>query len=126
MERKKQILICDDNPDILELMGLILEKEFEVEVHGFKSSTDLMLYLHRAENLPELIILDLMLPDIEGDDLVKALRLSPKFSSIPIILMSGIIVNVNQRAQGVGADEFLLKPFSSQDINKKVAPWIRA
>lgn len=120
----KNIIICDDHPDVAKSIFLNLSHLPDVRVISFTSGGRLVSYLnqllqdHRA--LPDLLILDLWLPDIEGDDIIAWMRTVPELSKVPAILMSAVIVNVQHRARYVGADDFLIKPFGVEEFLKKV------
>lgn len=124
MTKKKKILICDDNPDFLQSFRMLIEKKFAVEVITFNNGQAVFRYLTEVKELPNLLILDLLLPDLDGDDLIQRFRSQEKLKDIPMILMSGIIVNVDNRANAIGADTYLRKPVSVKDLVEKVKKYI--
>lgn len=121
---KKQVLICDDNQDLLQILSMSLNQLPQVQVVSLSNGKGIMKYLDQTHNIPDLLIVDLMLPDLEGDDVIILLRKKKKFAQLPIILMSGVIYNIENRAKAVGANDFLLKPFSIKDLKEKVANYL--
>lgn len=110
----KMIAIVEDELDIAELVARNLRKEkFEVNIFGdgenFLKSME--------EGLPDLIILDLMLPGIDGLDVCKIVRSDEKNSSIPIIILTAkgseldIVLGLE-----LGADDYVVKPFSVREL----------
>jgi phosphate regulon transcriptional regulator PhoB len=120
---KKKILVVDDEKDILELLEYNLEKEgYEV----FKAITgEEALELVKRKN-PDLIILDLMLPDVDGLEVCKILKRDMRTDSIPIIMLtakgeeSDIIVGLE-----LGADDYITKPFSPKALIARVKAVLR-
>jgi len=121
--KKAKILVVDDERDIIELVSYNLEKE------GFKviSATDgeKALGLVFSEE-PEIIILDLMLPGIDGLDVCLELKRNDKTSSIPIIMLtakgeeSDIVIGLE-----LGADDYITKPFSPRILVARVKAVLR-
>lgn len=117
---KKRILICDDDPDTLDVLQMALPRIAPVEVIPLQSGSELLNYFSPDREKPDLLIIDLVLLDMEGDDIIQDLRKDQQLKNLPIILMSGVIVNVDDRARAVGADTFLKKPFSFPELETKV------
>jgi two-component system response regulator MprA len=113
----KLILIVDDSVDIREPLQQILEGEgfqIAVAVNG-KEGLD---YLQSTKRLPDLILLDLMMPDMDGFQFRKAQENIPLVGSIPILLMSAD-ANIQYKAIKMGVKGILPKPF--QDIDTLIA-----
>jgi two-component system phosphate regulon response regulator PhoB len=120
---RKNILIIEDEEDIIELVKYNLEKE------GFKvySALDGEDGIRMAKNLkPHLVILDLMLPEIDGLEVAKRMKKSDILSHIPIIMLtakseeSDIVVGLE-----VGADDYIAKPFSPKILISRVKTVLR-
>ena len=120
---KAKILVVDDEKDIIELVSYNLEKE------GFKviSATAGEKALELVSNEePEIIILDLMLPGIDGLDVCRELKRSDQTSSIPIIMLtakgeeSDIVIGLE-----LGADDYITKPFSPRVLVARVKAVLR-
>ncbi len=123
MSEKKKILIIDDEPDILELLVLRLEANgYEVT-----SATDGQKGLDKARNEnPDLIILDLMLPSIDGYKVCRMLKFDERFKKIPIVLFTARTQEADMKlGQEVGADAYITKPFEPNILLSKVAELLK-
>jgi len=115
---KEKILIVDDEEDVLELVRFNLEREgykIETAVSGEEALTT------AKSRLPDLIILDLMLPGMDGLEVCKKLKTDAKTQSIPIIMLtaksedSDIITGLE-----LGADDYITKPFSPKILTARI------
>ncbi len=120
---KKLIAIVDDEPDILELASLHIKKAgFNAE--GFQDGESFFKYLE--EKIPDLIVLDLMLPDWDGLDICKYLKKRDKFSSIPIIMLTAKAEETDKIiGLELGADDYVTKPFSPKELVARVKAVLR-
>jgi DNA-binding response OmpR family regulator len=112
----KKIMVIDDDPGILEAIKAILESEsYEV------MATDRMDEVLEAKDgeLPDLILLDLLLSGKDGREIAKALKSNEKTKNIPIVMLSAHPSAEDASKEG-GADEFLAKPFDMDDLLKVV------
>ncbi len=118
--KKKHILVCDDDPEIINVIEQTLRLNPKYEVTSFSTGKEVLYYLNEnAPLLPDLLILDLWLPDIDSDEIIPLLRKNPDTKDIPIILISAI-VNVEVVAREVGAESYLSKPFLLEELEYKV------
>jgi len=119
----KKILIVDDEPDIVELVSYNLKKEgFEI-VAAFDGEEALA----RIRNDSfDFVILDLMLPGIQGMELCRILRNGPKTKNIPIIMLTAKGEEID-RILGleIGADDYMAKPFSPRELVARVKAVLR-
>ena len=108
---REKILIVDDEEDILELVNYNLSKE------GYRvvcAATGEDALVEAKAQLPDLIILDLMLPGVDGLDVCRSMRMDPATTKIPIVMLtakgeeSDIVSGLE-----LGADDYITKPFSS-------------
>lgn len=119
--KKTKILLVDDDPDFSESTKKILESGgYEVMV-----AQDGKTGLNNAKkDTPDLIILDVMLPDINGYSICRELKEDPKYSAIPIILLTAIGVKSGSYAENIAAqhkaDAFIEKPITPQVLLEKV------
>jgi DNA-binding response OmpR family regulator len=106
---KKRILIVDDESDLIELVKLRLEANgYEVMVAGDGQSG---LDKARAEK-PDLIVLDVMLPKIDGYKVCRMLKFDEKYRHIPIIMFTARAQESDRKTgEQVGADAYITKPF---------------
>ena len=115
-----RILVVDDDPELRELLGQYLSEQ-GYQVTGVENATEMDQFL--AENTPDLIILDLMLPGEDGLSIAKRLRGSRE---IPIIMISARGEEVD-RIVGleVGADDYLPKPFNPRELLARIRAVLR-
>lgn len=117
------VLVVEDEVDIRELVQLTLERAnyFVITAEGGEEACRLA-----ASELPDLIILDLMLPDMQGFDVCKRLRGQPRTATIPIIMATarGEEVDVVLGLE-LGADDYIKKPFSLSELISRVRAVLR-
>ena len=120
---KNTIMVVDDEPDIRQLVKFNLEKEgFDVV-----SVADGESALEEVRNhYPDLIILDVMLPGIDGIEVCFKLKSDPAFKAIPIVMLSAKSDESDQLVGlKIGADDYLVKPFSPKVLVAKISAIIR-
>jgi DNA-binding response OmpR family regulator len=118
-----KIFIVEDESDILELVKLIL-KNAGYQTEGFNGAK---LMLNRlTEQIPDLIILDLMLPDLDGMETCRIIKNRPEWETIPIIMLTAR-TDVEDRVRGLeyGADDYITKPFASSELVARVKAVLR-
>lgn len=109
----KRILVVDDEPDVLKVISLRLEKTgYEV----FSGRCAREAFDLARQFMPDLIILDVYLPDINGDDVARTMKNDHRFKHIPIILISATTDSIAQRAKECGADGYIKKPFEPEEL----------
>ncbi len=120
---KNLVVICDDEPDIVELVSLHLEKSgFDVE--GFLNAEDFFGFI--GKNIPDLILLDLMLPDADGLEICKYLRQQEGLSAVPIIILTARGEETDKvLGLELGADDYVTKPFSPRELVARVKAVLR-
>jgi DNA-binding response OmpR family regulator len=111
---KPKILVVDDEPEAVELL------EFNLKQAGYVVSTagDGAEALKRARTqTPDMIVLDVMLPEMDGFEICKSLRLDSSTAKIPIIMLTAKAAEID-RVLGLelGADDYLTKPFSPREL----------
>ena len=117
-DEKKKVLVVDDNPNIGDLVERALEgSEFEV----FRVTSGREGISMAQEQRPDLILLDIMMPDIDGFTVSNFLKKIPETENIPIIFLtaqattSGRII-----ASKAGAVDYIMKPFSPKELLKRI------
>lgn len=119
----KNIVIVDDEPDIVELVSLHLEKA-GFKVKTFNEAEGLFNYL--KNNVPDLVVLDLMLPDADGFEICKYLKKEEKFSTIPVIMLTARSDEMDKiLGLELGADDYVTKPFSPRELVARVKAVLR-
>jgi CheY-like chemotaxis protein len=107
MAREQRILVVDDDEDILALLCLVLETEGYRPIPA-RDGLDALEILNEREP-PSLILLDIMMPRMNGEELVYALKASPQLSAIPVVVMSGDN-KAREKTRACRADGCLVKP----------------
>jgi CheY-like chemotaxis protein len=111
--RPGQILIVDDDEDIRDVVGMLLEVE-GFQVAKARDGMDALAQLE-AGPLPSLILVDMMMPRMDGESFVAAIRGDPKLARIPVVIMSGHHV-AQQKAAKLEAAGCLVKPVEMKDL----------
>jgi len=114
MDWKKTIMVVDDNTDILTVVRSILEKrgcEVQCATDGIE------VFLRLEEKKPDLIVLDIILPQMDGFEVLKRLKEDPETSDIPVIVLTarGQYRDVLQ-AYELGTDYYISKPFTGSQL----------
>ncbi len=120
---QKTIFAVEDDNDILSLLEISFKKENYL-FEGFNSAAS---FFERLKNKrPDCIVLDIMLTDIDGLEIIKRLRTSESYSNIPIIIVSAKTDEID-RVVGleVGADDYIIKPFSVKELLVRVRKQIQ-
>lgn len=119
----QRILIVDDEPDLLELTRVSLAREgYVVETAACgRAALDQI-----ARRLPDLLVLDLMLPDIPGTEMCRRIRADTRTSALPILILTAKGEEVD-RVVGfeLGADDYLTKPFSPRELGLRIRAILR-
>lgn len=117
------VLIVDDEKDLVELVRYHLEKDGLTCLEARDGETALQLARAR---IPDLIVLDLMLPGVDGLEVCRKLRKDPKTASIAIIMLTAKVEEVD-RIVGLemGADDYIVKPFSPRELVARVKAVLR-
>jgi len=117
------ILVIDDEPDLLEMVRGNLDRAgYAVETAS--SGREARAALQRAR--PDLVVLDLMLPDISGTEICRWVRSEPELSDVPIIMLTAKADEID-RVVGfeLGADDYVTKPFSPRELVLRVGAVLR-
>ncbi|MBU2102226.1 MAG: response regulator, partial [Candidatus Omnitrophica bacterium] len=119
---KLKVLVVDDDPDILELLGSTLEEEFDV-IRAARGNEALEKI---RQTPPNLVVLDYMLPDLQGTEVCKLVRKDPLFMHLPILMLTGK-GETDDKVHGLdaGADDYMVKPFSPQELIARIHMLIR-
>ncbi|MFH1621811.1 MAG: response regulator [Candidatus Omnitrophota bacterium] len=118
-EKSKNILVVDDDPDVIDIISLSLkDKGFTLisANNGVEALEKLKIFI------PNLIILDIHMPKMNGYELIKHLKKEPKLNSIPIIVLTGTYISKKDIEHGLtlGATKYLTKPFTIDTLIKEI------
>lgn len=119
----ERILVVDDEPDLVDLVCFNLS-EAGYLADSALSGREAMERLARSR--PDLLILDLMLPDLEGTEICRQVRAEPRLRTLPVLMLTAKSEEVD-RVVGfeVGADDYLTKPFSPRELVLRVRALLR-
>ena len=112
---KRKVLLVDDDVELVELMTRVLEEDgrFEVRIAGTGFDAGMMVKEYR----PDLIVLDVMLPDINGKEVCHRVRADNTLEEVRILCISGMIENDKiEDLKAAGANDFLHKPFEADKL----------
>lgn len=121
MDMRKSVLIVEDDPDIVTLVTLYLKQDGHKVMTANNGSQGLRL---ARESKPDLIILDLMLPRLDGMEICRVLR--DEGSKVPIIMLTALVEEANLlQGLDLGADDYIPKPFSPKELAARARAVLR-
>jgi len=122
-QNAQRVVVADDNADMREYVRRLLIDQYEVEAVGDGRAA---LAAARARR-PELIISDVMMPQLDGFGLIRELRADPELAAIPVVLLSAR-AGEEARLEGLGkgADDYLVKPFSPRELLVRVGALVKS
>ncbi len=110
----KKILIVEDNPKVVDLVQMILEHLGYVPIVAMTGKQGVNL---AASHLPDLILLDISLPDMDGFTAARQIRQNPKTHSIPILATTGRVSSEDkEKCLQSGCDDYIVKPFTLKQL----------
>lgn len=117
---KRKVLVVDDDAEIVELIVDVLKRDGRFEVKSASSGYDAGILTEQFR--PELMLLDYMLPDINGNVVCKAVKSNPELVGTKVIIVSGV-VNQSEidELMSAGAEDFIRKPFDISELVEKIA-----
>ncbi len=116
---KRKVLIVDDDAEIVELLVDVLTRDGRFETKTASSGYEAGIATQRFR--PEVILLDYMLPDVNGNVVCQTIRKNPEFENIKIIIVSGVVKQdeIEQLLKS-GAEDFIRKPFDVTELTGKI------
>lgn len=110
----RRILVIDDDPEILNIIQLCLE-DSEYEVFSAKSGREGLRMA--AEDVYDAVVLDVLMPDVDGLVVCRELRQMPEYVSVPVIILTGRMSQEDQKdCLDAGASRIIMKPFDSRQL----------
>lgn len=124
MNRDIKIMVVDDDPDVLFATSRIVAS---MGYQVFKASSGAECRELAGKHHPDLILLDVVLPDTDGPVLCQELKSNPRFKDIFIILISGLKTSSDKQAEGldVGADGYIARPISNHELRARINAMVR-
>lgn len=116
----KKILICDDDPGIIEMLELILEETGHMIISEI-NSLNVKAILDKEK--PDLLLMDLWMPVLSGDQVLKLIRHQNSTKTLPVIIISASS-DGKEIAYNAGANDYLAKPFDINELLHKVASYV--
>ena len=121
---RARVLVVDDDPEIVTFLATLLELE-GIESQVATSASAALGILQHA--LPNLVLLDIAMPDRDGLDLCRALKKDPRTRDVPVFVVSARPgKDVVERALAAGAEEFIRKPFENTELIARIRDRLRA
>lgn len=115
---KRIVLVVDDTPDNLSLMSGLLKDEYKVKV---ATGGERALKIAQTDPPPQLILLDIMMPEMDGFEVIRRLKNDPKTQSIPVIFLSAkALPEDRQKGIDLGAVDYITKPIDPMMILVRV------
>lgn len=116
---KRKILVVDDDPELVELITDVLDRDGRFEVRSVNNGFDAGMMV--KEYHPDLIVLDVMLPDINGKEVCQRVRTDPTMDDVKIICISGMVEQDKiEDLRASGADDFMQKPFEVDQLVDRI------
>jgi excisionase family DNA binding protein len=116
---KRKILVVDDDRDLVDLVVDVLERDGRFETRSVNNGFDAGMMV--KEYRPDLIVLDVMLPDINGKDVCQRVRNDSSLDEVKIICISGMVEEDKiGELRGAGANDFMQKPFDMEKLVKRI------
>ena len=120
---KQRVLLVDDDPSIVRALRSYLEQT-GLEVLTAHDGNTAMRVLHHEK--PELLILDLMLPDLDGWEITRTIRANPVLAATPIIMLTARVEDTDKIiGLELGADDYITKPFNGREVVARVKALLR-
>lgn len=114
----KSIMIVDDSPETLSLYGIMLERRGYRVLKALDGASALQIL---EDSVPDLFILDVMMPEINGIELCQRIRALPQHEQTPVIFLSAYSdTEIVEKTFAAGANDFVRKPIDVQDLEAKI------
>lgn len=124
--KPRSILIVEDDENIAELLKFLMERQ-DYEVHLRTEGRSARSFVESAPEVPCLVLLDVMLPFIDGFELVKLMRRREGWEHVPIVMLTAKTMEADiVRALDAGANDYIVKPFQPNELMARVRRYLKA
>jgi CheY-like chemotaxis protein len=114
-----KVLVVDDNPDIIESIQEIFEAKFpQAEVKG--ALTGIAALAMMEEQTPDIVLLDIMMPDVDGWAVASRMHENPKLRNVPVLYVTAKIDELSRRMGEISSEDYVMKPFKAEDLLNRV------
>jgi DNA-binding response OmpR family regulator len=119
-----KVLVTDDDPDTLLLTTMLLKDE-GFEIYEARTAKECLTLVKEVR--PDMVLLDVMLPDKRGTEVCKLIKNDPDLKSTFVVLVSGVLVSSDYQAEGlnVGADGYMIKPMTNREFVARIQSMVR-
>jgi CheY-like chemotaxis protein len=121
-DERRTVLVVDDDPDILEIVTVVLDL-YDVPAVTASDGIEALAAMRGSGELG-LVLLDLMMPRMNGVDVLAAMKRDPRLATMPVIVISGNY-HTEQEVLAMGADEYLVKPIDVDVLIHAVSRFVR-
>lgn len=119
-----RVLVVDDDPEIVELFTDVLASDGRFDVATAQTGYDAGVLTQQFR--PDVVILDYMLPDINGNVVCRTIRQNPELAAIRILVISGVVNPTEVEAlRQAGADDFIKKPFNIENVIERIVKLVK-
>jgi two-component system response regulator VicR len=115
----KKILVVDDDPTQTETIKIVLEKNNEYEVNVANSGIECLDYL-KNNNIPDVILLDIMMPEMNGWQVFEKIKENDSWSKIPVIFLTARTDDIAKNAGGFLGEDYVEKPYNVEDLKNRI------
>jgi CheY-like chemotaxis protein len=125
MKPHLRVLIVDDDPDLQKLVSLLLNRSSmeAISASGPHAATQLL----QTQPLPDIMLLDLMMPEMNGVDFLKIVRTHSEYDPLPVIILSALADPLQIReGLSAGADRYLTKPYLTKNLVQTIHEVVKA
>lgn len=117
---KKKIMVVDDEPDQVYTIQQFFEFSGKYEVIGANSGMECVEVLKNEKKLPDLILLDIMMPERSGWDVFAQLKEKTEWREIPIIFLTALTDEYSKGFGSISADDYIEKPYDLEELKKRI------
>ncbi|MCR9153510.1 MAG: response regulator [Bacteroidetes bacterium] len=121
--KREEVLVIDDQPIMLKLLEQILKDRYEVV--ALENGKEALEWMYSG-NIPDLVVADLNMPEIDGFEYIQRIRESGFFYDVPLIVLSGEESSSERiKCLKLGANDYLIKPFNPEELRLRIDNLIR-